>query len=128
MKDKRTYRFELRLSEEEYRLFKEKSKNYQTMSAMIRDAVKDFNDIRTKGKIAVLTDARHHYIQCSQRLGWLGSNINQAQHRANELAIAGELSHDYVQNVLFPKVSEALKLIRQMKAEQEKIYSKLLKL
>lgn len=128
MNDKRTYRFELRLSEEEYKLFKEKAKNYQTMSSMIRDAVKGFNDVQTQGKIAALTEIKNYYTRFDQRLGWLGGNINQAQHRANELAIAGELSPDYVQQVLFPNVQEAIKLVREMKSKQDEIYSKLLKL
>lgn len=128
MKDKKTYRFELRLSEEEYQFFKHKAERYQTVSAMVRDAVKGFNDIQTQGKIAALTETKEFYTKCSQRLGWLGGNINQAQHRANELAIAGELSPDYIHQVLFPKIQEALKLIRKMKIEQDGIYAKLLKL
>lgn len=127
MNDKRTYRFELRLSEEEYKLFKEKAATYQTMSSMIRDAVKCFNDVQTQGKIAALTDIKDYYTRFDQRLGWLGGNIYQAQHRANELAIAGELSPDYIKQVLVPKVNEAIKLIREMKAKQDDVYSNLLK-
>lgn len=128
MKKKRNIRFELRLSEEEYELFKQKSTNYQNMSSMIRDAVKCFNDINTRGKIAALTEIKAHYTKFDQRLGWLGGNINQAQHRANELAIAGELSPAYIQEILYPKVNEATKLIRELKAEQDEIYSRLIKL
>lgn len=127
MNDKRTYRFELRLSEEEYKLFKEKAASYQTMSAMIRDAVKGFNDVQTQGKIAALTEIKNYYTRFDQRLGWLGGNINQAQHRANELAIAGELSPDYIKQILVPKVNETIKLIREMKAKQDDVYSNLLK-
>lgn len=128
MKDKKTYRFELRLSEDEMELFKRKAERYQNISSMVRDAVKGFNDIHTQGKIAALTEVKDYYTKCSQRLGWLGGNINQAQHRANELAIAGELSHDYIQQVMFPKINEAVRLIREMKAEQESIYANLLNL
>lgn len=128
MKDKRNYRFEIRLNDEEYDLFKKKSSRYQTMSSMIRDAVKDFNDVSTQGKIESLTEVREFYTRFNQRLGWLGSNLNQAQHRANELAIAGELSPAYIQQTLFPKIQEALHLIREIKMHQDEIYSKLLKL
>lgn len=128
MKDKRIYRFELRLSEEEYSLFKRKSERYQNISSMVRDAVKDFNDIRTQGKIAALTEIKDFYIRFDQRLGWLGANVNQAQKRANELAIAGELSPTYIQQVLLPNVQECLKFIRQMKSGQDEIYDRLLKM
>lgn len=128
MTDKKTHRFEMRLSEEEYEMFKRKAERYQTVSAMVRDAVKGFNDINTQGKIAALIEIKKYYTHFDQRLGWLGGNINQAQKRANELAIAGELSQSYIQNILFPKVQEGMALIKQMKAEQDEIYSRLLKL
>lgn len=128
MKNKRTIRFEIRLSDEEYELFKQKASRYQTMSSMIRDAVKSFNDVHTQGKIESLTEIKNYYTRFDQRLGWLGSNINQAQHRANELAISGELTPKYIQQVLFPKIKEALQLIREMKSEQDAVYAKLLKL
>lgn len=126
MTKKRNIRFEIRLSEEEYEMFKQKSSKYQTMSGMIRDAVKGFNDIQTQGKIEALTEIRSHYTKFDQRLGWLGSNINQAQHRANELAIAGKLSPSYIQKILFPKINEAINLIKDVRSEQDKIFSKLL--
>lgn len=128
MEDKRTYRFEIRLSEEEYQLFKRKAKRYQTVSAMVRDAVKSFNDVHTQGKIDALTELKKYYISYNQRLGWMGGNINQAQHRANELAIAGELSPEYIKLELLPRIQEAVKLIRDMQSQLDSIYAKILKL
>lgn len=128
MKNKRTIRFEIRLSEEEYELFKQKASRYQNMSSMIRDAVKSFNDVHTQGKIESLTAIKNYYTRFDQRLGWLGGNINQAQHRANELAIAGELTSSYIHQVLFPKIKEVLLFIRELKAELDAVYAKLLKL
>lgn len=128
MKNKRTVKFEIRLSEEEYELFKQKASRYQTMSGMIRDAVKSFDDVQTQGKIASLTEIKNYYTRYDQRLGWLGGNINQAQHRANELAIAGQLTSSFIQQILLPKIKESIQLIRKLKAEQDAIYAKLLKL
>lgn len=128
MKNKRTFRFEIRLSEEEYKLFKQKASRYQTMSGMIRDAVRAFDDVQTQGKIASLTEIKNYYTRFDQRLGWLGGNINQAQHRANELAIAGELTSSYIHQVLFPKIKDAIQFIRELKSELDAVYAKLLKL
>lgn len=128
MSNVRNIIIKLRVNEVELQLFKDKAGRYQNMSSMIRDAVSQFNDIKTKGKIEVLTEIKNYYARFDQRLGWLGGNINQAQHRANELAIAGLLSSAYIQQVLSPKIKEALQLIREMKAEQDAIYAKLLKL
>lgn len=41
----------LRLNEVEREIFREKAKHYKNVSAMIRDAVMQFNDVTTKGKI-----------------------------------------------------------------------------
>lgn len=128
MSNPRKIIIKLRVNEEELQLFKDKSQRYQNMSSMIRDAVRQFDDVQTKGRIESLTEIKNYYTRFDQRLGWLGGNINQAQHRANELAIAGELTPAYIYQVLFPKINEAISLIREMKAEQDSIYSKLLKL
>lgn len=118
----------LRVNEEELQFFKNKSQRYQNMSSMIRDAVSQFDDTQTKGKIEALAGIKNYYTRFDQRLGWLGGNVNQAQHRANELSIAGLLSSAYIQQVLFPIIKEALQLVREMKTEQDAIYAKLLKL
>ena len=43
-------------------------------------------------------------------------------HRANELALAGELSSDYFTSVLLPKTKEAIYIIRSIKDELDKIH------
>ena len=54
--DKKKYQFHIRLSESELEMFNEKAKNYKRMSAMVCDAVAQFNDIATLGKIDVLRE------------------------------------------------------------------------
>lgn len=45
-------------------------------------------------------------------------------HRANELAIAGELSEGYFRSVLFPETRKAVKAIMAVKAELDAIHDK----
>lgn len=59
---------------------------------------------------------------------WLGSNLNQTAKRTNELALSGELSQSYYEEVLFPQVREIQELIREIKDEQHAIALKLIKL
>lgn len=126
MNKRKTVKLQIRLSEDEMRLFKEKSENYGcNVSGMIRDAVERFDDKKTKGKIDTMTTLLKFYTFYQQRLSWLGGNINQAQHRANELAIAGELSPDYFTNVLMPKTQEAMQFLRNIKVALDKIHDKL---
>lgn len=115
----------LRLNEEEYNLFLKKSESYGgNTSAMIREAVAKFDHEVARRKIKTLTELLAFYTKFQQQLSWLGGNINQAQHRANELAIAGELSPDYFRSVIMPRTQEAMKLIRSVKNELTSIHKK----
>lgn len=118
----------VRLTTEEYEMFREKSERYHTMAGMIRDAVRLFDDKATKRKLESVTEVKDFYVRFDQRLGWIGSNLNQAQHRANELAIEGQLSSDYIRQILEPEVGETLKLIREMRTDLEQLRQYLLKL
>ena len=91
------------------------------MSCMIRDAVKQFNDLATKGKLEALNGMVDLYRKYQQELSWMGGNLNQAMKRANELAIAGELTQTYYDNVLFPQVREIQELLYDIKEEQHQI-------
>lgn len=123
MNDRKNAKIQIRLSEEELQLFKDKSASYGgNISEMIRDAVAHFDDVKTKGKIDAMIALLKFYKEYQQRLSWLGGNFNQAMHRANELAIAGELSPQYLQKVIMPKTNEAIKFLRAIKSELESIH------
>lgn len=98
------------------------------MAAMIRDAVRLFDDTATKRKLDSLAEIKGYYLRFDQRLGWIGSNLNQAQHRANELAIGGQLSPTYIRQVLEPRIGETVQLLREMKQELDEVRQKMLKL
>lgn len=63
-----------------------------------------------------------------QDLSWMGGNFNQQVKRANELAITGELSQSYFDNVLLPETKQVYELIQKMKDELEPIASMALKM
>lgn len=123
--DSKSRRFWIRLTPEEDALFKEKASNYQTVSAMVRDAVRQFNDIGTKRRIEALNEMATFYRKYQQDLAWLGGNFNQAMHRANELAIGGELSQSYYEHVILPQLTHILDFLEKVKDEQHKIFQKL---
>ena len=120
---KKKIRLEIRLSEDDACVFKMKAKNYgDNMSAMVRDAVSLYDDKRTRGSLETMDTLLQFYKKYQQQLSWLGSNFNQCMHRANELAIAGELSSDYFKNVLLPNTKEAITVIRSIKDELDNIH------
>ena len=85
--DKRTIVRKVRLTPEEDALFMRKAARYKAVSAMIRDAVRQFDDTATHGKVKALKEMTALYRQYQQELSWLGGNFNQTVKRANEPAV-----------------------------------------
>lgn len=126
MKEGRTIIFKVRLTQEELQLFQKKAESYgDNASAMVRDAVRLLDDKGVRGQVKSMNALISFYKTFQQQLSWLGGNFNQSMHRANEMAIAGELSHDYFSSVLLPKTKEAVSIIRQLKSELDKVHSQI---
>lgn len=126
MKEGRTIIFKVRLTQEELQLFQKKAESYgDNASAMVRDAVRLLDDKGVRGQVRSMNALISFYKTFQQQLSWLGGNFNQSMHRANEMAIAGELSHDYFSSVLLPKTKEAVSIIRQLKSELDKVHSQI---
>ena len=123
--EKKTKRLWIRLSPEEEALFKCKAARYTTISAMVRDAVKQFDDTATVGQIDALNKMTALYVKFQQDLSWLGGNFNQTMKRANELAIGQELTPQFFEQVLYPQITEIQKLINSIKREQHDIAKRL---
>ena len=127
-KDKRINRVPLNLNDSELELFKKKATNYSNMSAMIRAAVSQLDDTKTKGWIKSLTDLSILISKFSTELSKQGGNLNQITKRANELIYIGELDKDYYENVFLPQVKVLQELTNDVKKQQSAIFKKLLKL
>ena len=126
MKAGRTIIFKVRLTQKELQLFQKKAESYGgNTSAMVRDAVRLLDDKGVRGQVKSMNALISFYKTYQQQLSWLGGNFNQSMHRANELAIAGELSSDYFSSVLLPKTKEAVSIIRQLKSELDKVHSQI---
>ena len=66
--EKKTKRLWIRLSPEEEAMFKRKAARYNTISAMVRDAVKQFDDTATVGQIDALNKMTALYVKFQQDL------------------------------------------------------------
>lgn len=126
--DKRTNRINLHLNKKELEIFKEKAQNYKQMSAMIRDAVSQFDDKKTKGWINSLNEMANLMGDFSTEISKQGGNLNQITKRANELIYVGELDKSYYEEVIFPQVKTLQKLMNDVKKQQSEIFKKLLNL
>lgn len=125
--DKRVNRINLHLNNKELELFRNKAKNYSQMSAMIRDAVIQFDDIKTKGWITALNDLSILISNFSTELSKQGGNLNQITKRANELILMGELDKTYYEEVISPQIKLLQKLVYDVKKQQSEIFKRLLK-
>ena len=123
--ERKTKRLWIRISAQDAELIKQKATNYKTVSSMIWDAIKQFDDVGTKRKIATLNEMMTFYKKYQQDLAWMGSNFNQVVKRANELAITNELTVPFFENVLYPRIEELQKLLTAIKQEQHQIAKRL---
>jgi hypothetical protein len=126
--ERKTKRIYIRLTPDDEALFRRKAARYQTVSAMVRDAVKQFDDTATLGKIDALHAMMEYYKRYEQQLSWLGSNFNQSVHRANELAISEELTPQFFEQVLYPQTKEIIGLIQELKRQLSQVAIQLTKL
>ena len=126
--ERKTKRIYIRLTPDDEALFQRKAARYQTVSAMVRDAVKQFDDTATLGKIDALHAMMEYYKRYEQQLSWLGSNFNQSVHRANELAISEELTPQFFEQVLYPQTKEIIGLIQELKRQLSQVAIQLTKL
>ena len=115
----------LRLNEVEREIFREKAKHYKNVSAMIRDAVMQFNDVTTKGKIDAMDALSKEFENISTEFSREGNNLNQLAKRANELVYAGELSKEYYENVVLFEIEKLQNMMVNFKRKQAEIIQKL---
>ena len=127
MTKQRTKVFQLRLTPEEAALLKEKSASYSSVSHYIRSAVAEHSNIDEK-KLELINDLGLFYRKFQNELSWAGGNLNQSVKRANELAVAGLLAPEYIQEVLMPAILEARKTLNGIKKELDAVTRKAVKL
>ena len=73
--ERKTKRLWIRISAQDAELIKQKAANYKTVSSMIWDAIKQFDDTGTKRKIAALNEMTALYKKLSAGLGMDGRQL-----------------------------------------------------
>ena len=121
-------RIELYLKPHELELFRSKASGYHSLADMIRDAVTQHNDLGSLRKMEAMNELYSFYQRFQQELGWLCGNFNQVVKRANELALSGELSQDYLDSVIIPQTQKVIPLLESIKAEHQRIAKKIIKI
>ncbi len=107
-------------------LFKAKAKNYRQMSAMIRDAVAQFDDVGTVKRIESLNNLADLITNFNHEISKQGGNLNQITKRANELIYQSELNETYYKEVFLPQILLLQKTMKEIKKQQADMDSILL--
>lgn len=129
--ENKTLRLWIRLTPKEKALFKSKASKHSSISAMVRDAVMNFNPLETKGKMGVIQDAAQTIRNASAELNRIGNNVNQIAHVLNYLMLQGDKpgagkycteNAKHIEQVLAATIGQ----IEVIKATERKIYSQLI--
>lgn len=124
MESNKTKIIKVRVTEEEYKRYKEKITDYKSVSHYIRCAVDEYSNVNAKQRLELIRELGQFYRKYWDELSWAGGNLNQTVKRANELAVAGNLAPYYIENVLFPKIQEIQGTITEIKRGLDTVTSK----
>ena len=93
-------RINIRLTEEEYQMIGDKSKNYPSVSSFIIDACNKFDDRRGIRNLEFLMNFSSVYAEEKSVINKTASNINQIAHYANMLKKNGVMSEAIIKEFI----------------------------
>lgn len=126
-KNNRLKQINIRLTEEDFSLFKKKGKDYQSMSSMIIDSVKEFNTAGGSNKIETLNSWSTEFSAFKVELSRIGNNINQVAHYANILQ-AQQIFPDDIMKVFTEIITEYNTLLKRIAELQNEFTKKIIKM
>lgn len=90
---RKTRRFDIRLTEEDFRLLGEKAKNYPSISSLVLDAVKNFDTRKGRNRLDTMIEFSENIRKLEVELARIGNNVNQMAKELHRYRIEGrELS------------------------------------
>lgn len=127
-KSNKKLKLDIRLTEEEMTLFKEKATKFNSVSSMIRIAVSGLEDGASKSKIELLNEFSDLLHQYNVQFSHVTGNLNQVVKRANQLALSHNLQLSFFEEALYPQIVNINKQIIEIKKIQKSIFKQLLNL
>lgn len=115
MKQNKTYKVAIRLTNEEYDALKHKAIHHRSVSHYIRSAIEQYDNTGVKERIEMINSLADFYKKFDSILYHTTANLNQSVKRANELAISERLDKSYIEQYIMPDVRRTLELIAYMK-------------
>lgn len=125
-KKNRNLTVKIRLTEEEFEAWKEKSLAFGSLSSMLRMAVETFDSKGKRNKIEFLDEFSKLLRSYDNQFSHVTGNLNQVVKRANQLAKVGGLDKNFLEKELYSQIINVNKNILAIKKIQKSIYSQLL--
>lgn len=125
-KKNRNLTVKIRLTEEEFEAWKEKSLAFGSLSSMLRMAVETFDSKGKRNKIEFLDEFSKLLRSYDNQFSHVTGNLNQVVKRANQLAKVGGLDKNFLEKELYSQIINVNKNILAIKKMQKSIYSQLL--
>ena len=117
-KKNKIYEIHFRISEDEKKIFDKKAKKYPSKSALIIDAVRNFDERGGANKIDSLNRWANDFTVYNAEIKKIGNNINQLAHYFNSVNLQG----------LNPVTESSAEMVAEMLDEWNKMFKKMVKL
>jgi len=116
MKERKTKILKLRVTETELSRLRKRAESYRSsMSAMLREALAQFDDRHSSERFAIMDSLYTLHRSQDAQLGRIGNNLNQAVHRLNALVLEGNINTEMIQSALMPQVADTYSLLCDIK-------------
>ena len=122
---KKTVRLEIRLTEEEHKMFVEKAAPYPFLSSFVRSAVLVYDDKLYAKKLKSFEDLYNLIMDHKTEMSRQGNNLNQIAHACNLLAKNNKLSESFVDGEVMPVIHAVNIDMAQFLFMAEKIFKNL---
>ena len=117
MKQKKTKRIFLRLTEEELNEIRKRSNKFQSITQYVFAAIHAFEDTTIQEKMEMSKRLAEFYVKADEKLGHIGGNLNQAMRQVNEASKIGTPTYALLINRLMPEIIQCYQLCAQLRKE-----------
>ncbi|GHT53702.1 hypothetical protein FACS189451_04020 [Bacteroidia bacterium] len=107
------YQIHIRVSEKEKKLIHDKSNNYPSISALMMDAVRKFDDRGGANVIETITSWASDFQKFNVEISRIGNNVNQLAHYVNVMKKQG-VYHESILESVTDTIEEYNSLLKEL--------------
>lgn len=124
MKNKKTKRINIRVTEDEFTEIRQRAKKFQSLTHFIMTSIQSFEDNTIQERMEERKKLTMYYSKADEILGHIGGNLNQAMKRVNEAAKISIPTQSLILNGLLPVISQCNDICLRLRKELYEVTSK----